>query len=321
MVRSPTNQYHVRPLESLADYRAAVRLQKDTWGSEFSELVPLTILKVSRILGGVASGAFSPDGVLAGFVFGMTGVRGGQLVHWSDMLAVRPEARDEGLGTLLKHHQRDAVMALGVRAMHWTFDPLQARNAHLNVTRLGAVLRDYEVNIYGDSDSPLHRGIGTDRFIVTWELGSPQVVERIEDPQRTPAPLPTATVLLGASLDDLGRAAPVWEGADVLGGRLKASTAFDTHEPVSVAIPSRIGVVMERAPKLALSWRRATRRAIQACLEAGYEVTGFLRGDETSKYLFTPRAQPTLSHPVPTPREQQTQEPRSVFHPERDTSG
>ena len=161
----------IRRVETLAEYRECVALQEATWGEGFSERVPSSVLLVTQKLGGVVVGAFRPDGALVGFVFGMTGPMHGRLVHWSDMLAVRPEARGSGIGERLKRHQRDLVRALGVETMHWTFDPLVARNARLNLVRLGARATEYVPNMYGDSTgSPLHGAMPTDRLIVSWDL-------------------------------------------------------------------------------------------------------------------------------------------------------
>src|SRR5262245_40818455 len=129
----------IRDLSSLQDYADCVALQDATWGEGFSERVPTAILRVSQLIGGVAAGALDDAGRMAGFVFGMTGMRDGELVHWSDMLAVRQELRSQGLGERLKQYQRDKVLAIGVKAMLWTFDPLQAGNAHFNINHLGAV--------------------------------------------------------------------------------------------------------------------------------------------------------------------------------------
>src|ERR1041385_2041149 len=123
---------------------------------------------------------------LVGFVFGMTGVERGRLVHWSDMLAVRPDLRDHGIGRRLKEFQRDTLLAMGVGLVYWTFDPLVARNAHLNFNRLGVRVSEYVIDMYGsDTDSALHRGLGTDRFIVAWEIAAPG--------RHDPPPPPEAT--------------------------------------------------------------------------------------------------------------------------------
>ena len=131
----------IRPLQSMSEYRECVKLQEEIWGCGFSERVPIAILKVSQRLGGVVAGAYDWDGTLAGFVFGMTGWEEGKAVHWSDMLAVRPEMRGTGVGRRLKEFQRQQLLAMGVDLMYWTFEPLESRNAYLNVARLGVVVK------------------------------------------------------------------------------------------------------------------------------------------------------------------------------------
>src|SRR5205085_8897976 len=135
---------------------------RETWGALFADTVPASILKISQRMGGIASGAFDAEGTLLGFVYGITGVENGDVVHWSDMLAVRPEAQNLGLGRRLKEHQRDAMKLIGARVIYWTYDPLVARNAHLNFNVFGVRVVDYVRDMYGvDTGSDLHRGIGT----------------------------------------------------------------------------------------------------------------------------------------------------------------
>lgn len=161
----------VRRVETLAEYQDCVAIERETWGADFREYVPATILMVSQKLGGVVAGAFARDGAILGFVFGMAGVMDGRPVHWSDMLAVRDRARGARIGERLKHYQRELARAAGAEAMYWTFDPLVARNAHLNLARLGARVVDYVPNMYGDdTGSPLHGGLPTDRLIARWDL-------------------------------------------------------------------------------------------------------------------------------------------------------
>jgi predicted GNAT superfamily acetyltransferase len=253
--------YEIRPLRTHAEFEQCIRLQKDTWGETFSELVPIAILKVSPRICGVTAGAFDPEGRLAGFVFGMTGVQEGRLVHWSDMLAVRPEARDTGLGSRLKEYQREAVRALGVEVICWTYDPLVAKNAYLNLCRLGARPTEYVPDMYGpDTDSELHRGLGTDRFVVAWE------VER-------PAPpagegLPEERVL----------ESPVVNPLDPRGEPSLREDIDYTLEPyLRVQIPADIQAVQAASLERAALWRRSTRGAFLASLERGYRVVGFHR--------------------------------------------
>ena len=182
------SDFTIRPFASVEDFKECVRLQEEIWGEGFSERVAAAVLKVSQRLGGIASGAYDREGGLAGFVFGMTGVQAGQIVHWSDMLAVRPELQDTGLGTVLKAYQRDELLSRGITRMLWTFDPLEAKNAHLNLNKLGAVAAEYVQDMYGGTDSPLHRGIGTDRFVPTWAMDSPRVIERLVEGRPGPVP-------------------------------------------------------------------------------------------------------------------------------------
>lgn len=164
----------IRDLQSLQDYSACVALQEATWGEGFSERVPTAILRVSQMVGGVSAGAFDDSGRLVGFVFGLTGVRNNELVHWSDMLAVREELRGQGIGEQLKQYQRDKVRAIGVKSMLWTFDPMQAGNAHFNINHLGALPIEYVPDMYGTHpDNVLFGAEPTDRFIARWALDIP----------------------------------------------------------------------------------------------------------------------------------------------------
>jgi predicted GNAT superfamily acetyltransferase len=284
------SDFTIRPFETIEEYRACVALQEDTWGHGFSERVPPAILKVSQLLGGVAAGAYDARGALTGFVFGMTGVRDGETVHWSDMLAVRPGVRDSGLGTRLKAYQREQVMAHGVRKMFWTFDPLQSRNAHVNFTKLGIVVREYARDMYGETDSPLHRGIGTDRFIALWLMDSSRVEERLRrslaasahsaDPRAAPGTPDPEEALEGAVLvlDADERGAHPGPG----------KPALDANAPVLAArIPSDVATLMGADMELARAWRAATRAAFERYLGAGWEVSELVRGPRTSTYLMT----------------------------------
>lgn len=160
----------IRRFFSQEDYAKGHELQKATWGADFVDLAAPALMMVAQKLGGVAAGAFDPDERLLGFVFGLTGIKSGELVHWSDMLAVRPEARVRGLGRRLKEFQRDLIRPLGIRRMLWSFDPLVARNAHFNFNVLGGAIDEYVIDMYGDAGetSLLSKGLGTDRFVFAW---------------------------------------------------------------------------------------------------------------------------------------------------------
>ncbi|HEX7183760.1 MAG TPA: hypothetical protein VF756_18145 [Thermoanaerobaculia bacterium] len=256
----------LRPLESVEDYRACVELQRVTWGRDFSDLVPASILKISQKVGGIAAGAFAADGRMLGFVWGLTGVRDRRPFHWSHMLAVAPEGRDLGLGTRLKLFQRDLLLPLGIEEVEWTYDPLEARNAHLNLNRLGAEVKEYVEEMYADEmGSELARGIGTDRFIVCWKIASPRVEEVIAgrlqaDPERfqdTPA-VGLEAAEEGSPLPDAPR--------------------------VRVEIPASIQDVKSEDIDRAAVWRGATRRAFQHYFGRGYRVESYIRDGDRRFY-------------------------------------
>lgn len=250
-----------RRVASLAEYHQCVAIQEEIWGVGFSELVPAAILMVSQKLSGVCAAAFAPDGRMLGFVFGMTGLRHGELAHWSDMLAVRPQARGANLGQRLKYVQRALCLEVGVRTMYWTFDPIVARNAHLNLVRLGARAAEYVENLYGsDTGSPLHGALETDRWIAAWDLT-----------QAAPAPV-------GPPPD-----APfaVWPSAD---GTRPEGAALPASAVVRVAIPSDHEQLTHDQR---VAWRHATRRALQHYLALGYRVTHFQRATDVEPPFYT----------------------------------
>lgn len=255
----------IRPLEGTAEYRACVALQEATWGEGFSELVPPSMLMVTQEMGGIASGAFDGDR-LAGFVYGISGLRDGRPAHWSDMLAVDPAYRGHGLGRLLKLHQRARLLELGIERTLWTFDPLVARNAYLNLTRLGALVRVYKRDAYGASDSPLHAGIGTDRLLADWPMASERVTHRIEgsSPDTAPGNLPwLLSHRRGRSFAEPG---PFRPRPDAL------------H--VQVAIPVDIDALKARDVDLAMAWRHSTREALEWAFAAGFTAHAVTRGPE-----------------------------------------
>jgi predicted GNAT superfamily acetyltransferase len=169
----------VRNCKSIAEFRACVELQKEVWNFDDRDLVPLRMFVVGQKIGGQIIGAFDGD-ELVGFAFSIPAERGGRPFLHSHMLAVRSAWRNYGLGRRIKLAQREDALAKGFELMEWTFDPLEIKNAHLNLVRLGAIARRYSVNHYGDSSSPLQGGLPTDRLVAEWWLKSRRVAELLE---------------------------------------------------------------------------------------------------------------------------------------------
>jgi predicted GNAT superfamily acetyltransferase len=270
------DQVTIRPLETRAEYEACVALQRDIWGRDFMDVVPATILMVSQQVGGVASGAFDA-GRLVGFVFGISGVRDRVTAHWSDMLAVRPEARGRGLGRRLKLHQRERLLAVGIERVYWTFDPLVARNARLNLTTLGASPVEYVSNMYGDTGSRLHRGLDTDRFIVEWRLRDPAVERRLAG---TPARLPAAA--REGPIVTLALAGPA------AGAPLDNAAPLPDAPWVRVELPADVARLKADAPDLARRWQQSLRRAFTTYLNARHaRVAGVHADPDTGRWFYT----------------------------------
>ena len=255
-----------RRVETLGEYHECVAIQEETWGDNFRERVPTAILMASQRLSGLCAAAFAPSGRMLGFVFGITGPHKGELAHWSDLLAVRPEARGTHVGERLKRYQREICRSVSVATIYWTFDPLVARNAHLNLKRLGARASEYVVNMYGsNTGSPLHGTLDTDRWVAAWDL--------------TPADDRTAV------------ASPYGDGVFVVrpssDGSMPVSEAFLAAPVVRVAIPIDFECGLSHPQRDA--WRQATRRAFLHYLALGYHVTTFQRAvlDQPPFYELT----------------------------------
>lgn len=282
-------EFTLRSLSNHDEYLQCVELQRETWGD--FELVPTSVLMVARKMGGVAVGAFDTQGKLLGFVFGLSGLRKGELAHWSHMLAVRKGIRNTGLGRCLKLHQRQLVLELGVQMVYWTYDPLVARNAHLNLNRLGAVVDEYLEDVYPGSTSPLHAGLGTDRFIVAWDLKSDRVARLLNGERESPQRLEDWGPAVNSRLSEDGTPMPLEEDPPSI-PRLR------------VEVPQDIQAVKAEVPELGSAWRASTRHAFKNCLSRGYRVRGMQRCGLSGRcYYLLSRETPSADELRPTPRE------------------
>jgi predicted GNAT superfamily acetyltransferase len=266
-----------RAFASLEDANACVALQGEIWGTEFDR-VPASVLRVAAKIGGLTIGAFDPTGALVGFVFSLTGTRDGEPIQWSHMLGVREDVRGMGVGRHLKEMQRTEAARLGVRRVLWTFDPLQARNAHLNFNRLGVQLIDYVENMYGITASPLHHGLATDRLVVMLSIGPtagrPAASNGANGGNGANGPVPVLT--------------PFPRDGDVM------IDLEHTRAPAAlIEIPSDLQHVMTATPDVAGTWRLATRASFLEALRRGYAVTGLRRDVATNRAFYTLAGPPT----------------------------
>jgi predicted GNAT superfamily acetyltransferase len=241
----------VRHCTTLAEFEQCVRLEQITWGTGI--LVPSAIFLVAEETGGQILGAF--DGKeMAGFTLALAGVHGDRKFIHSHMTAVLEPYRDRGVGRALKLFQRQDALARGFPLVEWTFDPLELRNAYFNFMRLGAIARRYLPNFYGVTDSPLHAGMPTDRFMAEWWLDSPRVKQ-----------------LLGRGAD---ARTPVPEGADV----------------VKISVPSDILALRLRDRAAGERIQAEVRAQFQIWLGKDYAVTAIVKHGATAEYFLQPVA-------------------------------
>jgi predicted GNAT superfamily acetyltransferase len=270
----------LRDLRTLDDFKQVVELEKLIWGVAYDDVVCVPILAVTVKRGGVLIGAFD-KGRMVGFVYSLPGIKGGKPIQWSHMLGVIDEYRNAGLGRTLKLEQRLRSIDVGCELVEWTYDPMQALNAHLNFVKLGVVVEEYGINVYGESTSLLHKGTPTDRFIAQWWIREPHVVRRLE----------SASIALIRTQDAAD--APVINRTHTSGKRL-ACEFYDldrSERRLWVEIPTGFTEMQIEDPELALNWRMATREIFTTYFDRGYRVVDFAldKASGRGRYLLALR--------------------------------
>ena len=277
----------LRPLQAWHEYLAAEELQRTVWQMpDWRDVVPANLLITAHKNGGILLGAFTADQALVGFAFSFLGVAqnhsGKIFKQCSHMLAVLPENQGQKIGEKLKFAQRQACLEQGVALMTWTYDPLLALNAMLNLVRLGAIARHYIVSAYGEMTDGLNVGLPSDRFEVEWWLNAPhvQACALAAPPRKTW----DAVIQSGVrSIFDVRFDAPTLPRIE----RVNDPTA----DTLLLEIPANLGALKAADATLALDWRMRTRQAFQKYFSAGYIANDFVfesRPDQPrAAYLLT----------------------------------
>lgn len=279
----------IRPLTTLADMQPLPALQQAVWQSSPLETLPVHSFHALVHSGSSVIGAYDGD-QLIGFVFSVPGfvdtpnrrdqVAAARLKLYSVMMGVHPDYRNGGIGYRLKLAQREFAQSIGIRLITWTFDPLQSRNAWLNITRLGTVCAIYHREFHGEMDG-INAGIPSDRFEVAWWLNSRRVESRTTQQRR---PLTLAALVAGGAV--LVNPAVVNDN-----GRLTPSRTIDTLTDAPlllVQIPTDHSAIKRADPVLAREWRSHTRLVFETLLARGYVVTDFVSEPGlSSAYLLT----------------------------------
>ncbi len=268
--------FEIRPLKTLDDFHAAEQVQRAAWESDDIDIAPLHIMLTIARNGGVVLGAFAQD-QLVGFVLGFLGTsnRYGteapatvKLKHCSHQMGVLPEWQSRGVGYALKVAQREAVLNQGVRLITWTYDPLESKNARLNIAKLGAVCNTYIRDYYGKLRDDLNRGLATDRFQVDWWIASRRIETRLT---RHRPPLQLRHYLdVGAPIIN----AVQWNdrGLPVCQDPAEPSTA----DRFLVEIPADYQAIRRADNALAMAWRLHFRSICEAAFAFGYTVIDYV---------------------------------------------
>jgi predicted GNAT superfamily acetyltransferase len=261
MPAGPGRSVLIRPARERDDYDACVRLQREVWGLSDLEITSAIQLLATVHAGGLLLVAETEEGVV-GFCYAFAALRGGEPHLHSDMLAVRPAARDLGVGRRLKWAQREEALRSGLRLVTWTFDPMRAQNARLNLHHLGAVAREILPDFYGTTSSALHHALPTDRLFVRWELDRPRVVRRAAGEPVTP-PDPGAVSALNAV---------TWRG----GVPVSSPPRLDLEGPeLLLEVPADWDAIVSAGKGLARAWQDAVRQAFQSYFARAYVAVGF----------------------------------------------
>ena len=270
----------IRDLTSIEEFRQVVECEKAIWGyTDQGDLVtvPVFIFTVHR--GATLIGAFDTStppapsassepwpGQLVGFAYAVVGMKHGKPMLWSHMTGVLPEFRG-GLGFELKLAQRGRALAQGYDLIEWTFDPMQAMNAHFNFAKLGGVVEEYAPNFYGESTSTLHRGTPTDRVVLSWKISAPHVARRIEQ----------ASSALRVKSHEVAEAPIV--NATVMEGEWRKTKKIDLtikERRLWIEIPTGFTEMQQRSPERALAWRMDVRQMFEEYLAKGYRAVDFV---------------------------------------------
>lgn len=284
--------FRFRRLGKPEEFRQLEEVQRAAYGLGPEGTLPVPLQRALQDNGGLVLGAFV-DITLVGFALGFLGWDGETLYHYSHMTAVRPEYHNHKVGFRLKAYQREEVLAQGLAQVRWTFDPLQSRNALLNVRRLGALPTSYYPHYYGRMDDAINRDLETDRLTARWEITSDRVVERLAGHSPSPE----------EDRERYGRSSAIVETEPGESGiRLPVAVGEPTGPSAHLEIPFDLALVRQHEPKALWPWRHAVRDAFRAAYDLRYRVDDFAvvstEHERRSFYFLTPAPEGSAAPPT-----------------------
>jgi predicted GNAT superfamily acetyltransferase len=266
----------IRRLKDVFEYQACERLQEAVWGSVG---VSSEALSVVQKYGGVVLGAIAHGNLLA-FICAFLARYHGRPAHWSHMMAVGERYRNRGLGFRMKLAHRELALQEGIKSICWTYDPLQSRNAALNIARLGVRVEEYVLDCYGHFPSRIEKGLASDRFVVNWQIASARVARRLSG----------------------GGLSVHYAGLPLINQTRRNKAGFIVNRGIALSlaaprflleIPVNTDDMRLRALKLARQWRFEARCMFQAAFESGSRVLDFVTtgtGSERRAFYILGRA-------------------------------
>jgi predicted GNAT superfamily acetyltransferase len=265
----------ISPITTIEECRHIEQLQADIWQSSELEVAPdHLIFTIAKEGGQVLLARHNETGEPVGFAYGFLGrTKTGRLKLASHQVGVAPAYQNQGVGYQLKLAQREAALADGLDLITWTYDPLQGRNARLNLHKLGAVCHIYFPNLYGPMRDELNQGLPSDRFRVEWWIATAWVADRLAG-QAQPHQSLDYPVLNPATLQTDGLLAP----PDL--------SPSPEGEFCLVEFPANLNQLRAATTKLALQWRLHTRQIFQTAFELGYTAVDMLHHEDRNYYLL-----------------------------------
>lgn len=260
----------IRMAEGRSDFDACVEIQRAVWGLADLDITPALQLIATVHAGGMLHLADDAGGQVVGFAYAFAAFRDGACHIHSDMVAVLPAFQNHGIGFRLKWAQRETALSRGISLMTWTFDPMQARNAHLNLRRLGARAVEFYENFYGVTSSTLHHGLPTDRLLIRWALDDPRVEALSKGASPGEATLPAAP-----RINDVK-----WQA----GWPISSDPRLDLDAPdVLLEIPPEWDVISRSAPNVAEGWHSKVRSAFEGYFAKGYAAVDLVPIEELGR--------------------------------------
>ncbi len=241
--------YGIRPCQTLRELSSCVILQKQIWGYADREVYPLRLFVTLGKIGGHVLGAFTQDDALVGFVAAMPAWHDGKRYYHSLSLGVLPGYENQGLGRALKLKQREMALQANVTRIEWTFDPMRAKNAFFNIVRLGAIARRYLPDHYGTVESRLQQGLPSDRLVCEWWLRTQRVRRALQGKPLRPA---------------------------------------EKKPAAEVTIPIDFKSLVETNLTEARALQLAVREKLQKHFARGLVITGFVRDENSARYILDP---------------------------------